>query len=215
MRRLAIHYRPVSLKPQDVCVLLKIVVLQRSPWSYGQLALELGMSASEVHAGIKRAHHASLMRLDDGWGFPDVLALEEFLVHGLKYVFSPVRGGPTRGVPTAHAAPALRALLPVQPGLPPVWADTHGSVQGTEFSPLYKSVPYAAARDPRLYELLALVDVLRAGDYPDMAPVRHALRARLRPSQAAHPSRRPALEVAGDNKRGTHGKEARLHRRRY
>ena len=32
-----------------------------------------------------------------------------------------------------------------------------------EFSPLYKSVPRAARRDARLYELLALVDAIRAG----------------------------------------------------
>jgi hypothetical protein len=57
----------MSLKPQDVCVFLKIAVLRRGPWSYGQLALEPGMSASEVHAGVKRADHASLMRLDDRW----------------------------------------------------------------------------------------------------------------------------------------------------
>ena len=56
----------ISLRPRDVCVLLKIVVLRHGPWSYGQLALELGMSASETHAGVKRADHASLMRLDDG-----------------------------------------------------------------------------------------------------------------------------------------------------
>ncbi len=40
------------------------------PWSYSQLAYELGMSASEVHAGVKRALEASLMKLDDGWGYP-------------------------------------------------------------------------------------------------------------------------------------------------
>jgi len=40
----------VSLKPQDICVLLKIVALERAPWSYSQLAYELAMSASEVHA---------------------------------------------------------------------------------------------------------------------------------------------------------------------
>jgi len=29
--------------------------------------------------------------------------------------------------------------------------------------PLYKNVPYAALRDPALYELLALVDAIRDG----------------------------------------------------
>jgi len=153
----------VSLKPQDVCVLLKIVALERTPWSYGQLAYELGMSASEVHAGVKRASEASLMKLDDGWGYPDIGALEEFLVHGLKYAFAPVRGGLTLGLPTAHAAPPLSRILAQDAEPPPVWPDPEGSVRGVEFSPLYKSVPRAARRDPRLYELLALVDAIRGG----------------------------------------------------
>ena len=29
------------------------------------------------------------MKLDDGWGYPDPGPLCEFLVHGLKYVFTP------------------------------------------------------------------------------------------------------------------------------
>jgi hypothetical protein len=153
----------MSLKPQDVCVLLKIIALERTPWSYGQLAYELGMSASEVHAGVKRATDASLMKLDDGWGFPDAQALEEFLVHGVKYVFTPVRGGLTLGLPTAQAAPPLDRMLPSDQEPPPVWPDPDGTVRGFEFSPLYKSVPRAARRDARLYELLALVDAIRGG----------------------------------------------------
>ena len=84
---------PLSLKPQDICILLKIVALDRAPWSYSQLAYELGMSASEVHAGVKRATEASLMRLEEGWGTPDPDALEELLVHGVKYVFTPCTAG--------------------------------------------------------------------------------------------------------------------------
>jgi hypothetical protein len=121
------------------------------------------MSASEVHAGVKRAVESSLMKLDEGWGYPDETALEEFLVHGLKYVFTPVRGGLTMGMPTAHAAPPLNQVFPVDAEPPPVWPDPDGTVRGIEFSPLYKSVPQAAKRDPKLYELLALVDAIRGG----------------------------------------------------
>jgi hypothetical protein len=45
--------------------------------------------------------------------------------------------------------------------LPPVWPDPEGEEQGYEFSPLYKSVPKAAAKDYKLYELLVLVDAIR------------------------------------------------------
>ncbi|MCC7548070.1 MAG: hypothetical protein IT532_09920 [Burkholderiales bacterium] len=205
----------MSLKPQDICVLLKLAVFQRGPWSYGQLAMELGMSASEVHVGVRRADSASLMCLNDGWGVPDLHALEEFLVHGLKYAFGPMRGGLTRGVPTAHAAPPLRGLFDAPAGPPPVWPDPDASVEGIGFSPLYKSVPFAAARDARLYELLALADVLRAGECRDPMRVRQRMRARLRASPIETLARRPALDAAKGSKRGTHGKEARLYGRRY
>jgi hypothetical protein len=217
----------VSLKPQDVCVLLKIAAIGRVPWSYGQLAYELGMSASEVHAGVKRAMEASLMRLDEGWGFPDTGALEEFLVHGVRYAFAPARGGLTLGLPTGPAAPPLNRFLILQSDEPPpVWPDAQGSVRGVELAPLYKSMPQAARRDPRLYELLALVDAIRGGDTQQRIVAVRELRARLENAApgkatksaeetttgAADPARGGRRAAA---KRGEHGKEARVYGRRH
>jgi len=48
------------LKPQDIVVLLKVLSRQKEKWSYNELAVELDMSASEVHAAIKRALEAGL-----------------------------------------------------------------------------------------------------------------------------------------------------------
>ena len=100
--------QPVTLKPQDLLVLLKMVALGREPWSYNQLAYELGMSASEVHAGVKRAAHVGFMQVKEGWGHPDVSALSEFLVHGLRYAFAPERRGMVQGLPTAYSAAPLK-----------------------------------------------------------------------------------------------------------
>jgi hypothetical protein len=211
----------LSLKPQDICVLLKIVALDRSPWSYGQLAYELGMSASEVHAGVKRATEASLMRLEEGWGTPDPDALEELLVHGVKYVFTPVHGRLTRGMPTSYAAPPLSRVLARPQELPPVWPDAEGEVRGYEFSPLYKSVPYAARRDAKLYELLALVDAIRGGTETEREVAIRELRPRLG-MQVGHevlalPARKaPGSRGASQLKRGSHGQESRrVYRRRH
>jgi hypothetical protein len=202
----------LSLKPQDVCVLLKIVALVRAPWSYSQLAYELGMSASEVHAGVKRASEASLLRLDDGWGTPDPDALEEFLVHGVKYVFPAARGGVVLGVPTSWAAPPLNQLARPDDELPPVWRDPEGAVRGVEFSPLYKSVPYAARRDARLYELLALIDAIR-GEPGDREAAVRELRLRLGTTRTTNQPTHAA--GAKGSKRGAHGKETRLYGRRH
>jgi hypothetical protein len=202
----------VSLKPQDICVLLKIVALEHAPWSYSQLAYELAMSASEVHAGVKRALEASLMKLDDGWGYPDPGPLCEFLVHGLKYVFTPARGGLTLGMATAHAAPPLTSCWRARGA--PRWPDPQGEVRDG-FSPLSKSVPQAARRDARLYELLALVDAIRAGDGKAHDVAVRELQARLGLHSGQVQGRRPAAAVKR-SQRGNHGTQgSRVYGRRY
>lgn len=149
------------LKPQDIFIMLKLVVWDRSEWSYPALSHELAMSASEVHAGVKRAAAARLMDMDRK--IPVKSNILEFLIHGVKYAYPPDRGGITRGMPTGYAAQPLRDLI-VQPDEPPpVWPDPEGQVRGYEFSPLYSSVPHACRVDQKLYELLALVDAIRDG----------------------------------------------------
>lgn len=149
------------LKPQDILILLKLVTIGDRSWSYNGLANELFMSPSETHSGIRRAVVARLF--DEGRNVPIVKALEEFLVHGVKYAFPPNRGPLTRGIPTSYAAPPLKEQIVQSADPPPVWPDPEGTVRGYEFSPLYKSAPRAAGRDSNLYQLLALVDAIRDG----------------------------------------------------
>ncbi len=152
------------LKPQDVFVLLKLVVMNSRPWSYPILAVELGMSPSQIHSAVKRALAANLAVRHNEKIVPHFRNLEEFLIHGLKYVFWAEQGEMTRGMPTAYAAPPLADLLvssAVEP--PPVWPDPDGEVRGLAFQPLYKAAPQAARADKNLYELLALVDAVRSG----------------------------------------------------
>lgn len=153
----------MPIKPQDILVLLKLVAKGRQNWSYGPLAVELGMSPSEVHGAIKRAQHAELINAHDNIAAPNIANLEEFLVHGIRYAFKPDRGELTRGVPTSHAAPPLSLHIAAGDELPPVWPDPQGGTRGTSFSPLYKAAVFAARKDARLYELLALVDAIRGG----------------------------------------------------
>ncbi len=149
------------LKPQDVLIVLKLVVIGKQGWSYKILAGELFMSSSEVHSGIKRASAAHL--IDHNQKVPLKKSIEEFLVHGVKYAFPPDRGDLTRGMLTGYAASPLVNHFQIGSEAPPVWPHPEGSVKGYEFSPLYKSVPKAASVDLKLYELLALVDAIRDG----------------------------------------------------
>ena len=116
------------LKPQDILILVKLVALGETEWSYSSLGVELSMSPSEVHSGLKRAVAARLM--DERRRKPVKKALEEFLIHGVKYAYPPSRGGLTRGMPTSFAGPPLRDLIVSSDQLPPVWPDPKGEEQG-------------------------------------------------------------------------------------
>ncbi len=168
------------LKPQDVVILLKLVALGGEPWTYQRLAVELSMSQSEAHAGVRRAVFAGLMSdATSAAGRPIVSALKEFLVHGVRYAYPAERGALTRGMPTGYAAPPLDKLIVQPKEPPPVWPFAEGSVRGYKFSPLYSSVPAAASRDPALYELLALVDAIRDGRARERSLAVQELESRL------------------------------------
>lgn len=164
------------LKPQDIVVVLKLLAAA-GEWSYPAMAHSLGMSPSEVHAAIRRAGESGLLNVTTRR--PNKQALLEFLVHGLRYVYPAERGGITRGVPTAHAAPPLKERIVAGGDPVPVWPDPEGEVRGEELRPLYRSVPGAARRDPALYELLALVDAIRGGRARERAMAVDELKRRL------------------------------------
>lgn len=153
----------VTLKPQDLVVLLKLVSLGEKSATYGELAELLGMSSSEVHASVGRAKAARLLIVEDDRLVIVRAALKEFLLHGAKYAFPPTIGSPTRGVVTGYAAPPLASRISQPNEPPPVWPDSDGQQRGISFYPLYPTAPMAAKRDPLLYELLALFDALRGG----------------------------------------------------
>ena len=168
------------LKPQDILVLLKLVTLGRKDWSYNRLAIELGMSPSEVHGAVKRSLGANLAYQVNDRIKPNISNLEEFLIHGLKYVYVPDRGGMTRGVPTSFAGSPLNEALAQSSEPPPVWPDPDGEVRGEAFSPLYKSVPQAVRKDKQLYEILVLVDAIRGGRAREREIANKELKNRLK-----------------------------------
>ena len=153
----------MNLKPQDVLFLLKLVVKDEEPWTFNELAIELGMSPSEVHGAANRTVAARLAIKDEKRVRPNIRNLLEYLIHGIQYSFIPDRGGMSRGVPTAYAAAPLVDRFDSDSEPPPVWPDPYGKIRGESFLPLYKSVPVAAEKDSKLYELLALVDAIRGG----------------------------------------------------
>lgn len=167
------------LKPQDILILLKLVVVGKDSWSYSRMAGALWMSPSEVHAGVKRAVRARLASLQQERVVPNRRNLEEFLVCGLPYVFVPEQGEMTRGIPTGYAGPLLKSYFQDTGNLPPVWPVPDGEVRGLTFSPLYKSAPQAAREDENLYGLLTLVDAIRGGRSREREVAVQEIRKRL------------------------------------
>ena len=147
-------------KSLDVVVWLKLLS-SISGKTFAQLSDELGMSASEIHSSVRRGAAAGV--IDAKSRRPLRKSLEEYLLYGVRYAFPAKRGPITRGIPTSYAAPALAEYFRSQDDLPPVWPDPRGSTRGYALEPLFKPITKAVERDPKLYELLALIDAIRDG----------------------------------------------------
>jgi hypothetical protein len=165
----------VIAKSLDIVVLLKLLLAEEGR-TYAELSKDLGMSASEVHAAVRRGIEAGLIAPESR--MPLRKPLEEYLIHGVRYAFPGKPGPLARGIPTAHAAPPLSGQISSD-DLPPVWPDPEGTVKGYALEPLYSSVPAAVKKDHKLYELLALVDALRIGRARERKLAEEELRNRL------------------------------------
>lgn len=169
---------PVILKPQDVALLLKLIVIEnRSNGGGGvtsgdesfsipplrQLAEATGISLAEVHNSLVRIRAVGLLMVNRG---PHVnrRGLIELVTCGLRWIFPPSRGGLVRGIPTSYAAAPLADQLILGSDPPPVWAHPAGNERGVAFSPLYPKAVEAALQDPDFYELLVLADALRSNE---------------------------------------------------
>jgi DNA-binding Lrp family transcriptional regulator len=153
----------VNLKPQDVVVALKLLAYPDARPPISIIANDLSLSPSEVHGAIGRLRGSRLLHGPGLKDRPNISALEEFLIHGLKYAFPAEHSNVTRGIPTSYAAEPLKSEIAMSNEPPPVWPWPEGDTRGVGLEPLYKKVPQAALRDSELYELLALVDAIRDG----------------------------------------------------
>lgn len=160
------------MKSKDILLLLKLVSLEESPnadsvehYSVRGLEAATGISKSELSQAVNRCINVRLAVRHHRTGLPRVnrRGLLGFLREGVQYVFPASLGPVTRGMPTAFAAPGLKGKVMSAGDLIPVWPDANAHEMGQSVEPIYKSAPQAAAQDPQLYEMLALVDAIRLG----------------------------------------------------
>ena len=147
------------MKPQDVIVLLKLILWRDKAWTQRQLADSLSLNLAEVNHSLKRLAALKLYYPADGFVMRKTLL--DFLISGLPLAFPGKLGKVQSGVATAHAALAQNILFDDSELY--VWPNKHGKEKGRSLLPLHKCAPEASERDPKLYQLLALIDVLRVG----------------------------------------------------
>lgn len=149
------------LRGQDILILAGLLGATDARVTIQSVADEVGLDLASVHRGLARLSEARLITPERRVALAQA---DEFLAHGLQYVFPPRFRGESRGVATAWGAPPLRALL-TETGSPvPVWAHPEGNTRGITLDPLHPAMPEAALRNAQLHERLALIDALRAGD---------------------------------------------------
>lgn len=157
------------LRPQDVLVACKLLVLGRDSWSYSRLGGSLSLAPSEVHAAVRRCQVSGL--LSAGKLTVDKRRLLDACTVGVPTIYYAVRGAVAMGIPTATHAACLEGLFPEREAgaICKVWPCEGGpdGVAGESLLPLYPTVPRAVRHDERLHEILALVDVVRVSDLTD------------------------------------------------
>ena len=155
------------MKPQDTIILIKMHIWNQGRWKIIPLAESTFISKTEVQKGIQRLKQSGLF--DPALERPKKSAMQEFLIHGLKYCFPAELGATTRGIPTSHASPALEDKIVSSDKEIYVWPYAKGKKRGTSLKPLYKTAPEAALEDPRMYHYLALIDAIRIGKAREQA----------------------------------------------
>jgi hypothetical protein len=148
-----------GMRPHDVVILLKVLLMEDKPWQYRDLAFYLFISVSEISESLNRSHIGGLV--DESKRKVYRQSLMEFIIYGLHYVFPQQPGQMVTGIATAHSHPFYRSHFPAD--LEYVWPDETGNLRGLSIQPLYSNAVKAVRLDEELYKLLASIDIIRVG----------------------------------------------------
>ena len=118
-----------------------------------------GLSVGECHNAVRRLRFARLILPDERR--PSLELLHGFLVDGAPFAFPAMLGASAIGVPTMLSSPAFRGLVESSENV--VWPDADGTARGQSMVPLFPGASKLAIQNAPLYELLTIVDAIRAG----------------------------------------------------
>lgn len=171
--------RTEPIQPLDLLVLLKLVSSGGAGGPVRELAESLGgVSKSAVSVALQRLTAQGLLRVNDGKREVNRLVTRDLLEKAVHWIAPAVVGRFELGLATAHTAPPLIDKLHGDAD-PVVMPMPEGPCRGRAVTPLHPAAPGAANRDPKLYEILSLVDALRIGGARDREVAAAELRARI------------------------------------
>lgn len=148
-----------GMRPQDIVILLKIISYGHENWLMKDLGYELYISLSEISESLNRSVLSGLISSNKKRVMKS--SLLDFLIFGLKYVFPQKPGHLVRGIKTSHSTTPLSNVILSEEIY--VWPYFEGNSKGFAVEPLHPNVPKACLNDPKLHELLSLVDAIRLG----------------------------------------------------
>ncbi len=148
-----------GMRPHDIPILIKVYLGKDTYWKMKDISALLEISPSEVSESLNRSWYAGLIDADKA----NVLTqnLNEFLIHGVRYVFPQQPGPLTRGIPTAHAHPKIQGKFVSD--IKYVWPSPDGKDIGQSIDPFYQKQVKAVLQDEQLYFILSLIDMIRVG----------------------------------------------------
>lgn len=152
-----------GMRPQDIVLLLKLIIDSDQEIRIKDLSSKLFISASEISESLNRSAIAGLLNPQNRSVNRE--AFLKFLEFGLPYVFPAQLGPVVQGMYTAHSESSLYLSFSSEEKL--VWANDQGKERGQSILPLYPSVVKAVRKDRILYKLLALCDIIRIGNLSD------------------------------------------------
>lgn len=164
----------------DILIAFLLTSEPEHRWEFAEIGAALHVGSATAHRAVGRLERSGLV--DASSRQVRRLALEEFVCHGLRYVFPAELGAPSLGVPTAHSAPVMASRVASRSSEVIVWPSELGQARGASLTPLHPSAAAVALERPLLYELLALADVLRLGRAREVQIARESLSRRLRPA---------------------------------
>ena len=149
----------MSIKPQDVAILVKLLSIKKEAWRQIDIATDLELSQGEVAKALARLKRAGLVHDKR----VNRTAALEFILHAVKYIFPAEIGALAVGVPTAFSSPMHERMV-VQRGEDSyVWPSIHGSIRGQLIKPFCPHLAAAALKDSDFYGLMSAIEILRVG----------------------------------------------------